>query len=76
MNVNPPDVPTPGMEGGEKAATCASGIFEKIAFRRAWMAATCRPAFFRSPHGVSVTKKKALYVAWTWLSKLKPSTVV
>ncbi len=32
MKVKPPEVPTPGMDGGEKAKACASGSLASSAF--------------------------------------------
>ena len=60
--VKPPAVPTPGMDGGEKANARPSGILDSSRFRRARIASKCSASLVRSDHGLKFTKKKALYV--------------
>src|SRR4029079_16145499 len=59
-NVNPPDVPMPGMAGGEKEKAIASGNDDRATLIRCLMAWSCSSRDFRSSQGFSVTKKKAL----------------
>ena len=56
----PPEVPTPGMAGGEKAKAMADGSMASCPFTRRMMALYCVSAEVRSPHGLRVTKKNAL----------------
>ena len=50
MKVNPPEVPTPGMAGGEKPKATPSGSLLNSAFRRALMAWNCSaPGFPVAP---------------------------
>src|ERR1700721_1943669 len=55
MKLKPPDEPTPGIEGGEKANTCASGNLDNSLFRWARIAGYVSALFVRSSHGFRVT---------------------
>src|ERR1700741_5566787 len=59
-NVNRPDVPIPGMAGGEKEKAIPYGSDDRSALIRCLMAWSCSERDFRSSQGFSVTKKKAL----------------
>jgi hypothetical protein len=54
MNVTPPAVPTPGMDGGENAKAMASGICASFMFSSRMMSAAVSPC--RSCQGARVTK--------------------
>ena len=56
----PPEVPTPGMAGGEKAKAMADGSAASWAFTRRMMLLYCVCGVVRSSHGLSVTKKNEL----------------
>ena len=58
----PPEVPTPGMAGGEKAKAMADGSMASLPLIERSMALYCVSGEVRSPHGLRVTKKNALYV--------------
>ena len=58
MNVNPPDVPTPGMAGGEKPKATPSGSLLNSAFRRALMAWNCSARVLRSSQSFMLMKTK------------------
>ena len=60
MNVTPPDVPMPGMAGGENAKTCASGTPARRWFSRCMMTSAVRPCLSRSSQSSSVMKKNPL----------------
>src|SRR6266699_7063344 len=62
INVNPPEVPTPGIGGGGNAKAIPSLRVERYLFRRALIAGYCSSGFVRSLQGLKVTKKNALYV--------------
>src|ERR1700723_430555 len=65
-NVKPPDVPMPGMAGGEKENAIPSGSDERSVLIRCLMAWSCSERDFRSPQGFRVTKKKALKRRGSW----------
>ena len=56
MNVTPPDVPMPGITGGENANACASGRPASRMFRFRMMTSAVSPCLSRSPQSSSVTK--------------------
>ena len=61
MKVTPPEVPTPGMAGGEKRERDPLRELAELLSRCALrMAAYCSSGFLRSSHGFQVTKKNAL----------------
>ncbi len=72
MNVNPPDVPTPGMAGGEKPKATASGSLLSSRLRWALMAWNCSARVFRSPQSFMLTNAKRCSWLRTKLSRLKP----
>src|SRR6202045_4102029 len=60
-NETPPEVPTPGIAGGEKLKTVPSGRFLSSWFKRALMAWYCSLRLLRSSQGFRDTQKNALY---------------
>ena len=58
--VTPPEVPTPGMAGGEKAKARAPGIRERAPLRRRLMASYFSSGALRSAQSWRVMKKKLL----------------
>src|ERR1700732_173486 len=58
--VNPPEVPTPGMAGGEKEKATPSGSDDSCSLMCCLIAWSCSGGEVRSSHGFNVTKKKAL----------------
>ena len=58
--MNPPEVPTPGIAGGEKLNATPSGSVLSSRFRRALMAWNCTALVFRSSQSSMVTKMNAL----------------
>ncbi len=59
-NVNPPEVPTPGIAGGEKSNAIPSGISLNFWFSRVLISWNCSALDFLASQSSSVTKKNAL----------------
>ncbi len=59
-NVNPPDVPTPGIAGGEKLKATPSGSLLNSAFRCCLIACICCARSLRLPHSLKAIHPKAL----------------
>ncbi|OQC28602.1 MAG: hypothetical protein BWX71_00751 [Deltaproteobacteria bacterium ADurb.Bin072] len=76
MKVMPPEVPMPGMAGGEKAMPRASDMPRSSSVILPLMNRYHSSILFRSDQSLSVTKKKALYVFATPLTRLYPATAV
>src|SRR5580704_3217472 len=59
-NVKPPEVPTPGIDGGENENAMPSGSCDNERLMCCLISCNCTERDFRSSHGFSVTKKNPL----------------
>src|SRR4029079_411517 len=76
IKVKPHDAPTPGIAGGGKEKAMPSVTPASFLFKFCLMASYCSSGALRSAQSFSVIQKKELYVFWTPLNMLYPTTEV